>query len=57
MQPHRRTSKMQLFGNGDEITQMPNLNIVHIEIISIVMNKILDVSPCIALRFFYDGRY
>ena len=39
-----RTAKVQLFRNRNEIAQVPQLNIaIHIQIILILPNKILDV--------------
>jgi hypothetical protein len=44
MQAFRGPAKMQLFCNGDKVTQVPQFDIpIHIRYILIPRNKILDV--------------
>ena len=52
VQPLRSAAEMQLLGNSDKISQMPDFNVteIHIQYILIAMNKILDVSQAIILH-------
>ncbi len=52
MQTDRRSSEVQLFSDRNKVAQVSHFDIaIHIQVISIMLNKILDVSQPLAYLF------